>query len=59
VIGEPGQLPGLEISLAFEDKVWRKQVNKLRSEHKARKAFKVLSWTKLLRIECIYSRHLR
>jgi pre-mRNA-processing factor 40 len=48
------QLPGLDILLAFEDysrvrerefedEMRRKQVNKLRSERKAREAFKVLS----------------
>lgn len=47
------QLPGLDILLAFEDysrvrerefedEMRRKQVNKLRSERKAREAFKVL-----------------
>jgi pre-mRNA-processing factor 40 len=50
------QLPGLDILLAFEDysrvrerefedEMRRKQVNKLRSERKAREAFKVLSRT--------------
>jgi pre-mRNA-processing factor 40 len=52
------QLPGLDILLAFEDysrvrerefedEMRRKQVNKLRSERKAREAFKVLSRTSL------------
>lgn len=52
------QLPGLDILLAFEDysrvrerefedEMRRKQVNKSRSERKAREAFKVLPWTRL------------